>query len=231
MTLRNRWVLAKSKANSIANNLEKWSAWDWSRQGEEWSNDPAWKESLVQHVLEPNVPDGSCVLEIGPGAGRWTEYLAKRTAHLIVVDLTPKCIELCRERFKEENHIEYFVNDGSRLDFIVDHSIDCIWSWDVFVHIQSEDVRKYIQQFARILRPGGQAVIHHSKNGRSRAGWRSDMTAEKMSAYCREFSLEIVEQFDAWDAGRVRIWPTLPAGEGPDIISIIRKRSKNILNH
>jgi ubiquinone/menaquinone biosynthesis C-methylase UbiE len=211
------------KPNTIENNLQMWSDWDWSNYGEEWSNNLEWKNSLIERVFKPNVPVDSRILEIGPGAGRWTEHLVKRARLLTLVDLTPKCIELCKERFSEFNNIEYFINDGKDLSFISSESIDCIWSWDVFVHIQSGDIRDYILQFARVLAPGGRGIIHHSKRGKSDIGWRSDMTAEKMKTYCEEFGLKVIKQFDSWDNGRFVIWPKLPAEKGPDIISVFIK--------
>lgn len=162
-------------------------------------------------------------MEIGPGAGRWTEYLAKRAARLILVDLTPLCIEMCKKRFESMSHLEYFVNNGNDLSFIDERSIDRIWSWDVFVHIMSEDIRHYVLQFARLLKPGGMAVIHHSRHGIDQRGWRSDMTAAKMGEFCDEAGLVLTKQFDSWDQGRVQIWPDLPAGKGPDIISILQR--------
>ena len=221
-----RKLVRKSRphqANSIENNLKTWSNWDWSKKGEEWSNNPEWKESLVEYVLNPNIPRGSRVLEIGPGGGRWTEYLIERAEHLIVVDLTPKCIELCQERFRDYKNIEYYINDGCDLSFIQEASLDRIWSFDVFVHIQSKDIKHYIEQFTRILRPGGQAIIHHSKNGVNQIGWRSDMTAERMVEYCQQYGLEILRQFDGWDNDRVRIWPSLSSEENPDVISVFSK--------
>jgi ubiquinone/menaquinone biosynthesis C-methylase UbiE len=221
-----RLLRAISKANTIKNNLKAWSKYDWSRYGEEWSNSPEWKESLVECILKPHIPVGSEVLEIGPGAGRWTEHLVKRASHLILVDLAPSCIEICKKRFKNYSNVEYFINDGKDISFIHDNSIDCVWSWDVFVHIQSEDIKEYVRQFTRIVRPGGQALIHHSKSGRSKFGWRSDMTAVKMREYCKEYGLEVLEQFDSWNNGRMHIWPGLPANEGPDIVSVLLKPLK-----
>jgi ubiquinone/menaquinone biosynthesis C-methylase UbiE len=209
--------------NTIDANLEIWSSHDWSKDGEEWSNTSEWKASVVEHVLEPNVPIGSRVLEIGPGAGRWTEYLLHRAKHVIVVDLTPMCIEMCKKRFKDFENIDYFINDGRDLSFIPANSIDRIWSWDVFVHIQSTDVENYVRQFAAILVPGGRGVIHHSKNGVSQIGWRSDMTAQKMVDFCKRHGLDVLQQFDSWDNGRVRIWPEIPEDAGPDIVTIFAK--------
>lgn len=208
--------------NSVANNLTTWLNYDWSNQGEEWSNTPEWKNSLIEHVLTPHIPVGSKVLEIGPGAGRWTEHLIQRSSHLIVVDLTPACIEICKERFREFSNIEYYVNDGRSLDFIAESSIDRVWSWDVFVHISSEDVREYVRHIARVLRPKGLALIHHARGGRSKAGWRSDMTAAKMRDYCREYGLEVLRQFGSWDEGRYSIWPGQSDEHSPDIITVFQ---------
>lgn len=212
-----------AQSNTREDNLRTWSEHDWSRLGEEWSNDPEWKASVVRHILEPNVPPGSRVLEIGPGGGRWTEHLLERASKLSVVDLAPKCIELCKERFRDRDNIEYFVNDGRSLGFLGPLSIDRVWSWDVFVHIRSDDVREYIREIARVLRPGGRAVIHHAKNGPSELGWRSDMSARKMRWYCEENALEVMAQFDSWDEGRFRIWPNLHPGQELDVVSIFAK--------
>ena len=209
--------------NSVKNNLRKWSEWDWTQAGEEWSNNPQWKRSLVEHVLKPNMPHDGHILEIGPGAGRWTEYLIDKASTVSLVDLTPKCIDLCKKRFRNYTNIHYYVNDGTNLSFLPDGSIDFIWSWDVFVHIQSSDIRKYVREFARILKPGATALIHHSKNGTTKVGWRSDMTAQRMIDFCSESNLSVSRQFDSWDGGRTQIWPDLNPGEGPDIISILSR--------
>lgn len=208
--------------NTVSMNRWVWTRIDWSKRGEEWTSSDAWKASLVKHVLEPNIPIGSRVLEIGPGGGRWTEVLVQRAAHVIAVDLTPKCIEICREKFQSVSNIEFHVNDGRDLSFIPPNSIDRIWSCDVFVHINSGDVENYVRQFAKILAPGGVGVIHHAKNGHFQSAWRSDMTAAKMREYCAKYGLKVVSQFDSWDNDRVAIFQG-PAGERPDIISIFSK--------
>src|SRR5260221_9935445 len=61
--------------NSVVMNKQIWENWDWKSRGDEWTLSPAWKESIVRSILQPNIPAASDVLEIGPGAGRWTEHL------------------------------------------------------------------------------------------------------------------------------------------------------------
>lgn len=214
--------------NTIEANLETWQHYDWSRSGEEWSPSEAWEASVVEHILEPNIPTGSRVLEIGPGGGRWTRYLVGRARHLTLVDLTPRCIQICRERFQSASNIEFHVNDGRDLGFVPTGSVDRIWSHDVFVHIQAADIENYVQQFPALLAPGGTAIIHHSKDGVFAADWRSDMTAQTMRDMAARHNLQIVDQIVTWNHGRC--W--FPAGNlsgenfeknSVDIISILKK--------
>lgn len=197
-------------------NAALWTHYDWSKGGEEWSETPEWTASVVEHLLIPHVPTGSRVLEIGPGAGRWTYYLAQRASRLVVVDVTPKCIELCRARFREQAHIEYHVNTGSDVRMVPDASIDRIWSWDVFIHVGLEDIARYVRECARVLVPGGLGLIQHATAPYAR-GWRTAVPAERMAEFCRQAGLEAVRQFNAWDVGRRRT-PT-PA----DLVTVFAK--------
>ncbi len=208
--------------NSIAHNRSVWSRYNWDAKGEEWSNSPAWKQSFLDHVLSPHVPAQSRVLEIGPGAGRWTEHLLPRAAHLTLVDLVPECIAQCREKFGEGPRLTYHANDGRDLSFVPDGSIDRIWSWAVFVHLDEAAVEGYLRQFPRILAPGGRGLIQHARNGVS-IGWRSPMTAKKMRTLCERHGLAVVDQFNTWDEGRHHIWPDLPLEKDPDIVTIFEK--------
>jgi SAM-dependent methyltransferase len=209
-------------SNSIARNLRQWSSWDWSRKGEEWTPSLEWKEALVHDVLDPNIREGSRILEIGPGAGRWTEYLIQRSSHLTCVDLTPECIRACRKRFAGFGNVDFIVNDGRDLSFLPPRSVDCVWSFDVFVHIESSDVENYVRQLSSILVGGGRGVIHHAKGGIQQWGWRSDMTARKMIDFCERNGLRPLDQLESWSDGRYQINPNMP-GQNVDVITIFEK--------
>jgi cyclopropane fatty-acyl-phospholipid synthase-like methyltransferase len=147
-----------------------------------------------------------------------------RAGHLTVVDLTPKCISICRERFKGYSNISYLINDGRDLSSIPPKSIDRIWSFDVFVHIQSQDVENYVRQFSAILAEAGLGVIHHCAKGTQTEGWRSDMTAQKMLDMCARYGLTVLRQFTSWDDGRFHISPDSPENS-VDIITVFEKSS------
>jgi SAM-dependent methyltransferase len=180
-----------------------WSAYDWSDRGDEWNASPEWKHALIEDVLASWITEGVAVLEIGPGAGRWSEVLSERASTLVLADVSERPLELCRERFAGDGRMRYVLSSGSDLPGVEDGSIDAVWSFDVFVHVAPSDQAAYLSEIARVLAPDGLAVIHHA-DGRnrgelpSRAGWRSPMSRGLFAALAVERGLRVECQFDSW---------------------------------
>jgi ubiquinone/menaquinone biosynthesis C-methylase UbiE len=183
---------------SVARNYEKWTNYDWGEAGEEWTSSPEWKQSLIDEAMLKYMNSSNDVLEVGPGAGRWTEALQKVAQNLLVVDLSDKCIELCRKRFARCSNIKFFANDGFSLPFIPDESIDYLWSFDVFVHIAPCDAEKYAAEFSRIFRKGARGVIHHANEVVSDGYWRSRMTGQRFSQILQGCGFTVIRQFSRW---------------------------------
>jgi 2-polyprenyl-3-methyl-5-hydroxy-6-metoxy-1,4-benzoquinol methylase len=142
--------------------------YSWPKQGDEWSAswggaDMQWHRTILPriHAFLP----ADTILEIAPGFGRWTHYLKDQCRRLVVVDLSPRCIDACKQRFAECSHIEYHVNDGLSLDVIADGSIDFVFSFDSLVHAEEDVIRSYLDQLGRKLRPDGIGFLHHSNLG------------------------------------------------------------------
>jgi SAM-dependent methyltransferase len=191
------------RGNSPLDNRRQWSDYDWSGHGEEWNASPQWKQALIEDVLVRWIPMGAAVLEIGPGAGRWSQALLARASRLVLVDVSERPLELCRERFSSDTRIQYILSSGSDLPGVEDGSIGAVWSFDVFVHVAPSDQAAYLEEIARVLAPGGVAVVHHS-DGRnrgqlpSRHGWRSPMSRDLFAAVAVERGLQVERQLDSW---------------------------------
>jgi len=154
---------------SIEENAKKWNeTYPWSDLGAEWSTvwggvEAQWYGTLFPR-LHQLVPAGT-ILEIAPGFGRWTSFLKEWCEKLVVVDLSERCIEACRRRFKKYDHIEYYVNDGRSLSMVTDGSVDFAFSFDSLVHAEMDVVEWYIRELARKLSENGRAFLHHSNMG------------------------------------------------------------------
>ncbi|MGH3519515.1 MAG: methyltransferase domain-containing protein [Haloechinothrix sp.] len=195
-----------------------WTNYDWSHSGEEWTPTVEWRQSVIDEVMLPQMPEKPAALEIGPGGGRWTVELQPRSASLILADISPRAIELCRERFGGCDNVSYLVTDGQSLNGVDDESIDFVWSFDVFLHIAPVDQKGYLAELGRVMRPGGVAVIHHPGDGGSAAGWRSAMTVEMFADLLRDNGLRLVRQFKNWGDGGTFVLPN-PG----DVITVFSK--------
>ena len=102
------------------------------------------------------------VLEIAPGFGRWTQFLLRHTEELYGIDLNPKCIQRCVQRFSAYDRAHFIQNDGFSLEMVGDETIDFAFSFDSLVHAEIAVVTAYCQQIVRKLSATGVAFIHHS---------------------------------------------------------------------
>jgi SAM-dependent methyltransferase len=142
--------------------------YDWPHAGDEWSRwwgsaEMQWHTTILPRI-HFCVPTGT-ILEIAPGFGRWTQFLAENCTKLVLVDLSERCIRACEERFRAYEHISYHVNDGACLDFVPDESIDLVFSFDSLVHAEDDVIAAYLDQLAHKLTADGVGVIHHSNLG------------------------------------------------------------------
>lgn len=154
---------------TLEHNLSLWNTkYAWREQGDEWSAprggvDAHWYGSILPRIHQ-FVPAGR-ILEIAPGFGRWTQFLKDLAEALDIVDLSPKCVERCRERFASSEHVGYHVNDGMSLGFASDGSIAFVFTYDSLVHVEMDVLRAYIGEIARTLTDDGVAFVHHSNMG------------------------------------------------------------------
>ncbi|MCY9782464.1 class I SAM-dependent methyltransferase [Nocardiopsis sp. EMB25] len=205
----------------------------WDHNGDEWEwmaahcRQPyaAWKGSLVDTLLAPGAT-GCDVLEIGPGRGRWTEHLLEHARTVWIVDINQNCLDHCRERFGDRRGLRTHHTSDCGMEPVPDASLGFVWSFDVFVHLDEDVITGYLDEIARILEPGGSAVIHHAgkpdwtlrlapltrRAGRpgkvvqrwvSQRRWRddgnrSDVSPRAFADWARAAGLRVTRQRDSW---------------------------------
>lgn len=212
--------------NTVEENFRLWSTYDWSNEGREWCLSEEWVKSILRHVIIPELGGKEHIVEIGAGAGIWSEILLKLCKRLTLVDIVPQCLDICRRKFADAANVAYELNDGRSLGFVANEGADGIWAMHTFVHVNEDDALAYFKEFKRILKPGGVAVIHHGRRGNTQfnMGWRSSVTNETIAGICTATGLQLEKQFSSWGKnGKYKLWPSLEEDEIPDSFSIIRQ--------
>ncbi len=148
---------------------------------------------------------------MAPGYGRIARYLKNYCKKLILVDLSPNCIEECKKKFANDLNIEYHVNDGKLLDMLKDNSIDFVFSFDAMVHVEKDVLESYIIQLGKKMTNNGIGFIQHSNVAMYthigeiffslrppfvvRKQWRvKTISAKLFRNYCEKANLDCISQ-------------------------------------
>lgn len=144
--------------------------------------------------------DFSCVVDLAAGRGRNSVKLLPLADKLYIVDVNEENVRFCQRRFAGAPHALCLKNDGISLRPIGDGTISLVYCFDAMVHFDSDVVRAYLYDIARVLRPGGKAFLHHSNYDRNptgyfrnNPGWRNFMSQKLFLHYCTKAGLESVE--------------------------------------
>lgn len=145
--------------------------------------------------------DFSTTVELAAGHGRNSAKLLPLANKLHLVDINEENISFLRDRFGNDLRIEYHVNNGYSLSFLEDHTVSFVYCFDAMVHFDSDVVREYLREFARILILGGRVFAHHSNYVGNPGGdlhrnpaWRNFMSQELFTHYARKEGLSVIRQ-------------------------------------
>jgi phosphatidylethanolamine/phosphatidyl-N-methylethanolamine N-methyltransferase len=140
---------------------------------------------------------GGRILEVGVGTGLTLPYYA-RTSRVVGIDFSEPMLERARQRAAEESlvHVEALeVMDAEQLTF-ADASFDVVVAQCVVNTVPHAE--RALDEFARVLRPGGQIVLLNRVGAEAgprlaferwfqpmarRLGWQSDFPWERFARW------------------------------------------------
>jgi hypothetical protein len=130
--------------------------------GLQWG-DPDQSESLrtiKDHFVLPYCDPTQTALEIGPGGGRWTRYLLG-FSRLYVVDYHEELLRELRKNFSPPNMV-FVKNNGTDFPGIPHSSVDFVFTFGTFVHLDRDLIAAYLVNLQRVVKPGANVVIQYS---------------------------------------------------------------------
>ncbi|MBP5604183.1 MAG: class I SAM-dependent methyltransferase, partial [Ruminiclostridium sp.] len=126
-------------------------AWDWKNAEKEVWLKPS--EESFYYAEKWRAEGRSRLLDLGCGLGRHSIFFDSRGFIVTAMDLSDYGIKHLRE-WKRKNGTDFrtVVGDMNKLPF-ADNAFDCIYSYHVISHTDTEGIRRVISEIRRVLKP------------------------------------------------------------------------------
>ena len=106
----------------------------------------------VQKFLKP----GAKILEIGAATGRYSIALAKMGYDVTAVDLTPKYVEIMKQKTRRLKNFKCMVADALDLKMFEDGAFDMVLNFGPMYHLfNKKDVRQAVGETIRVAKKNG----------------------------------------------------------------------------
>jgi len=113
-------------------------------------------EGVMEYLKRLNHPLAYArALDFGCGVGRLSQALAYYFDEVTGVDIAPTMITLARKYNQKNIKCKFFLNESADLKIFEGNTFDFIYSNIVLQHIEPQFSQLYIEEFVRVLKPGG----------------------------------------------------------------------------
>lgn len=145
--------------------------------------------------------DPTDIVELACGRGRHVACYIDKAKHVTLVDILDKNIDYCKQRFKGNEKVTYYKNNGYDLKELESRAYTSLFTYDAMVHFEMMDVFNYLKETQRILKDGGRALFHHSNNTEdyritfsTGASGRNYMSSQLFAYLANRAGLKVIEQ-------------------------------------
>ncbi|GAB4518288.1 MAG: metalloregulator ArsR/SmtB family transcription factor [Phycisphaerales bacterium] len=142
-------VVAERKTDTIAFFGRLAGEWDQLRH-------ELFGDTFTSRALLAMLPHDWVIADIGSGTGNAAEHLARHVKQVICIDQSKPMLDAAAKRLAGLDNVR-FVEGGAEKLPLKDASVDAVTCLLVLHHI--DDVDQVMREFARVIRPGGVALI------------------------------------------------------------------------
>ncbi|MFC1688839.1 methyltransferase domain-containing protein [Pseudomonadota bacterium] len=137
------------------------------------------------------------VLDFGVGWGRIARFFLEQIPkeNIFGIDVTQDFVDVCKETFDSQNFSVCAAFPPTELE---DNSFDYIVAYSVFSHLSESACRQWMEEFHRILKPGGMVAV--TTRGRPFFDYCESLKIGNPEGY----SAALSQMFDDFDEARQR---------------------------
>lgn len=115
--------------------------------------------SGTQFLVEDYIQQGDKVLDLGCGNGRYFKLMKDKKIDYLGVDFSQELIDIASQNYSGNQRAEFKLDDILNLS-LPDDAFDVIFSFAVFHHIPSEQLRqKMLREAYRVLTKEGKLIL------------------------------------------------------------------------
>lgn len=115
---------------------------------------------IRDHYLLPYLGAETVAVEIGPGGGRWTRYM-RGVKTLYAVDYHQELLDELRRSARWPG-ISFIKNNGDDFPGVPAKSVDLVFSFGVFVHLDVGIIDRYLKNILPLLKDEANVIIQYS---------------------------------------------------------------------
>lgn len=104
------------------------------------------------------------VLDLGSGPGITSEILQDRFAKVVAVDKAPAMVDFINQKHPLKDEIDARQGDFAEQLPLKDQSVEVVVSFNTIDELQPEDEDNFLREIARVVKPGGFALINQIVN-------------------------------------------------------------------
>jgi ubiquinone/menaquinone biosynthesis C-methylase UbiE/organic radical activating enzyme len=133
-------------------------------------------------------------LEIGPGAGVWTEHLVA-SEPLYLVDIHDEFLIETKTKFNDvyQNKLRSYITSETDLSMLPQNQFGFVFAWNVFNYLPFDLLDQYLESIYKVLRPGGVAMF--SYNNAERPGCARYVDMGYMSYMPKHALMPLLEKY------------------------------------
>lgn len=116
-------------------------------------------EHMERYYTASRFVEGKVVLDAACGEGYGSYMLAKSAKSVIGVDLDANTIKNAQEKYTNLNNVQYVQGSIDDLNFLEDHTIDVVISFETIEHVPEGVQKKFILEIYRVLKEDGILIM------------------------------------------------------------------------
>ena len=139
-------------------NVQKYYEEYWNRDTDVSDNDvttPERRRRLLETLAQYLRP-GDKVLDLGCGGGKFTAWMQEAGYAATGMDISHKAIEMARKNHPQISQIFRTLNENGGIP-VQNNSFAAVWCTEVIEHVL--DVKAFLDEINRVLRPGGLLIL------------------------------------------------------------------------